>query len=144
MNSNDRFVRWQSVLRDHVSFVNNLLLTISVAVVGFLISILAEKDFYPHCGEKVLFTMGLITIFTSIICGLISTISRLIDFRTTLDKIKNEINHSSKEGLQDQKELIKLYGAVTWVFLYSQIGTLILGSIFLIIAFSSIYNDKLF
>lgn len=144
MNSNDRFVRWQSVLRDHVSFVNNLFLTISVAIVGFLISILSEKDFYPHCGQKTLFTIGLITIFISIICGFILTISRLVDFRTTLGKIKSEINNSSQEVLKDQKESMILYGSVTWFFLYSQIVTLIVGSIFLAITFCSIYNDKLF
>ena len=144
MNNNERFIRWQSVLRDHVSFVNNLFLTISIAIVGFLISMLAEKDFHPHCEEKALLTIGLVAIFISIICGLVTTISRLIDFRTTLEKIKNEINDSSKEGLQDQKESMKLYGAVTWFFLYSQIITLLVGSICLAITFSLIYNDKLF
>lgn len=144
MLSNERFIRWQSVLRDHVSFVNNLFLTISVAVVGFLISMLAEKDFHPHCEEKALFTIGLVAIFISIICGFVTTITRLIDFRTTLEKVKNEINDSSKEGLQGQKETMKLYGTVTWFFLYSQIITLIVGSVCLAITFSLIYNGKLF
>ena len=144
MHSNERFIRWQSVLRDHVSFVNNLFLTISVAIVGFLISMLAEKDFHPHCEEKGLLTIGLVAMFISIICGLVTSISRLSDFRTTLEKIKNEITDSSKEGLQDQKEAMKLYGAVTWFFLYSQIITLIVGSLCLAVTFSLIYNDKLF
>lgn len=144
MSNDDRFVRWQSVLRDHISFVNNLFLTISVAIIGFLISMMAENEFHPLSGQKVLFTTGLIITFVSIICGFVATISRLIDFRVTLEKIKGEINGSSKGDLKNQKNSMKLYGAVTWLFLYSQIITLTLGSILLSIAFISIYNEKLF
>jgi hypothetical protein len=60
-----------------------------------------RKGFQPQFEEKALLTTGLIATFISIICGLVTAISRLIDFRTTLEKIKNEINESSKEVLQD-------------------------------------------
>jgi len=144
MNSNDRFVRWQSVLRDHVSFLNNLLVTISIGVIGFLILMLNEKEFVPLCGQKVFFTSGFLLVFISSLCGLVTTIFRLIDFRTTLGKIKSEANKSSQTDLNDQKDAMKLYGAVTWFFLFSQVVTVTIGSLSLIIAFCSIYYDKLF
>ncbi len=144
IGSDERFVRWQAILANHVSFVNNLFLTISIAIVGSLISVLGESEFEPICVSKLFFTAGLFTIFVSTVFGFAVTISRLVDFRKTVKKIKSEANGSSKTELHEQKEQMKLYGKITWCSLYIQIGTMILGSLLLAAAFISIYNDKLF
>lgn len=144
IGSDERFVRWQAVLANHVSFVNNLFLTISIAIVSVLISMLGESEFKPICASKLFFTAGLFTIFISTVFGFFVTISRLVDFRKTVKKIKSEKTGSSQEVLDEQKQQMKLYGKITWCSLYIQIGAMFLGSLFLVVAFACIYNEKLF
>jgi len=143
MKNNDRFIRWQEVLREHVTFLNNLLLTISVGVVGFCISLLNQDNFNPFCYTKFLFTFGLVLTFISILLGFGTAWNRLLDFRKTVEKIKNELN-GSYNYLDETKELMELYGKRTWYLFYLQIGTLFVGVLFLILAFSGIFYTKLF
>jgi len=143
MQKNDRFIRWQEVLREHVTFLNNLLLTISFGVVGFCISLLIQDNFNPFCYTKYLFTFGLGITFISILLGLGTALNRLLDFRKTVEKIKNE-SRGSYHDLGETKELMELYGKRTWYLFYLQIGTLFVGVLFLILAFSGIFYTKLF
>jgi len=99
INSNERFIRWQGILREHVTFINNLLMTIAIAVVGYLISLLNEVTFNPIDNKKILFTTGLTLTFISICLGLATTISRLLDFKATLKKIKIELEKKSSDEL---------------------------------------------
>ena len=144
INSNERFVRWQTVLRDHLTFLNNLLLTISIGVVGFLLSFLRDPSFKPmHC-DKFFFTAGLILSFLSISFGIITGFSRLIDFRSTVKKIKKELIGDSFSEITDLKERIGLYSKFTWWIFYFQTGFMLLGIISLFGAFSLIFSEKLF
>ena len=142
--NNDRFVRWQQVLREHVTFLNNLLLTISIGITGFLLSLLNAPSFTLTCCQKIFFTFGLIVLFISIISGLTASLSRLLDFRTTVKKIKNEIKNSSASEIDDMKELMELYKKTTWFLFYTQIITFFIVTISLSIAFFMIYSNKLF
>lgn len=144
INSDERFVRWQTVLRDHLTFLNNLLLTISIGVVGFLLSLLKDPSFNPVCCEKFFFTSGVILTFLSILLGIATGFSRLIDFRETVKKIKKELKGDSFSEIADLKERIGLYSKFTWWLFYFQSGFLIFGIISLLIAFCAIYGDKLF
>ncbi len=141
INSNERFVRWQNILREHVSFLNNLLLTISFGILGFIFSLLNNKNFNPNCCQKIFFTFGLLTLLFSIIFGTGTIFSRLFDFRTTLNKIKSELNNKS---VTDYKTLMKVYQKTTWCLLYLQILTLLISTVSITISLISIFNEKLF
>jgi len=144
MDNNERFIRWHAVLRDQLTFLNSLLLTISVGIIGYVFSLLNSQDFNLICCQKVFFTFGIILIFISFLMGLLTAISRLLDFRTTVKKIREETKSSDQGDLKELKELMDLYGKTTWIFFYSQIITFGIGTINLIIAFCWIYKDKLF
>jgi len=141
---NDRFVRWQTILRVQVSFINNVLITISIAITGFIISLIGDPEFNLICCQKIFFTFGLLLVFASIWFGLIAAISRLKDFKTTLKKIKSEKEGIALSELEEMKELMARYGKITWFLLYSQIITLCFGTINLTIAICWIYHEKLF
>lgn len=144
INSNDRFVRWQAILREHVTFLNNLLITISVAVFGFLITLLKDPLFIPTGNSKLLFTIGFILILLSIVFGLIASFFRLKDFRTTLTKIKTEIKKDGTTDLEILKIWMDLYGKVTWILLYSQFWVFLFGIFSLLLGLFTIYYNKLF
>ena len=144
INSNERFVRWQTVLREHLTNMNNLLLTIAIGSVGFLVSLLKDPDFKPVCCEKIFFSTGLILLFLSVLTGIATGLSRLRDFRTTVEKIKAEYKGDQFAVIDDLKEIMELYGKYTWRLFYTQIGTLTLGIILLVVAFGLIFFEKLF
>ena len=144
INSNERFVRWQNTLRQHFTSLNNLLLTISIGVVGFSLALLNNNHFIPEHCEKFFFTTGLILTFLSIIIGIGTGLSRLIDFKLTVRKIKTDITKSSFGEVEELKELMKVYGKVSWYLFYTQIALLGFGIVSLLIAFTVIYGEKLF
>jgi len=143
INSDERFTRWQQVLREHFSYLNNLILTFSIGVLAFLMSLLNDEDFSPNCCQKIFFSTGVILSFISIFFGLATSLCRLLDFRTTVRKIKKEINKDNSE-LAELKNLMDIYGKSTWNLFYSQIASFFLAVISLTIAFLMIFQDKLF
>jgi hypothetical protein len=142
MDNKERFIRWQAILRDQLTFLNSLLLTTSIGILCFVFSLLKNPQFNIQGCHKVLFSSGLILIFLSALIGLFTALNRLCDFRITTQKIKSEGNGSG--NLESLKELMKMYGKVTWTLFYSQIITKILGVISLFIALCLEYQDKLF
>lgn len=129
INSADRFIRWQTNLRNQVSFTNNLLLTFSVGILGFIFNILADDKMTFDCISRHQIDVGLILILFSVIIGVLTNISRIIDFRLTLKKIKLELE---KEGNLDKIKWLKnTFGNITWLLFYGQILTLTIGFIYL-------------
>jgi hypothetical protein len=143
INSNDRFIRWQQILREQLTYLNNILLTFSVATLGFLFSLLTEDNFVPTCYQKLFFTFGLIMIFLSIFIGLATSFSRLFDFRTTLKKIKNETSGNHAD-IEEQKQLKDMYSKSTWNLFYGQSILFVLGVLTLTVAFVMIYKHKIY
>jgi|SRR5690625_291108 len=141
INSNDRFIRWHSNLRQQVTFTNNLLLTISIGITGFIFNLLNNISLNLICYNKQLFKIGLILTILSITLGVLTNISRIIDFRYTLKKIKKELENET--DLSKLKSIKKVFGNITWFLFYSQILTLFIGIILLSIGLFDMYNDKL-
>lgn len=139
----DRFVRWQNVLREHLTFLNNLVLTFSIGIIGFIISLLDNKDFIPTCCQKIFLTSGLILTFLSLVLGFFTSFSRLYDFRTTVKKIRNEMTSNFSEQSFLNK-LMDIYKKTTWALFYSQIIVFCIAIFSLIIFFLMKYNEKLF
>jgi hypothetical protein len=131
-----RFVRWQAVLREHVTFVNNMLLVTGIGIIASLIALLDSKEFSPLGYQKFFFTGGLILAFKSVAIGIAMAASRLQDFRATVKKTKG--------GSSESKADTDFYGQRTWLLFYIQGILFLVSAIFLAIALSWIYNEKLF
>lgn len=142
MFKNDRFVRWQGALRDQLTFLNNLLTTIVVAVIGFSVSYLGHGDFKLDGIKKFLFTSGLIALMISVLLGISVGYSRLKDFRYTLLKLKDEKTTKDRRLLLKNK--MKFYGDLTWNLFYSQLLFSFMGLLLLSIAFLIIFQNELF
>jgi len=143
INSNDRFVRWQSVLREHLTFLNNLILTFSVGATGFILSLLQNERFTPTACQKIFFTAGVIFTFISLALGFATAFSRLHDFRATVRKIRNDLKKDYTEH-DYLKKMIDIYKKTTWALFYIQIGTFCISGFSFTISFLMIYSDKLF
>ena len=141
IDSNDRFIRWHSNLRKQVTFTNNLLLTISIGITGFIFNLLNNVSLNINCHNKQLIKVGLILTILSITLGVMANISRIIDFRYTLKKIKKELEKET--DLSKLKSMRKVFGNITWFLFYCQVLTLLIGIILLSVGLFSLYNDKL-
>mgnify|MGYP004702830613 CR=1 FL=1 len=141
INSEDRFVRWHSNLRQQVTFTNNLLLTISIGITGFIFNLLNTENLDLNCCNKQLIKIGLIITIISIILGVLANISRIIDYRFTLKKIKKELEIGT--DLTKLKSLKKVFGNITWFLIYSQILSLLSGIIILSFGLFDLYSNKL-
>lgn len=141
IGSNERFVRWQTALRDYVTFFNNLLLTLGLGILGFIFSSLNDSKFELKCLQKFFFTSSLIILIISMAIGIFACLSRISDFRTTLKKINKELN---SEDFQREKNLMDIYGKTTWCLFYIQIYTFLISIIFLTTSLIILYNEKLF
>lgn len=141
INSNERFVRWQTVLREQLSFLNNLLLTISIGIAGFLLSLLKTNEFSPVCIGKLFFTAGMLSVSLSILLGISTAYSRLMDYRWTVKKIATELKGGA--DLSRLKKLMKRYEKLTWCLFDLQIISFGFSILFLLIAFYVFYSEKL-
>ena len=105
----ERYIRWQEYRMTQLSFTINLFLGFAVASIAYVIKLKLEQK--PHGNidlELVIFLFGI-----SALLGIFATISKLLDYRFTADKIKssNCINVF----------IAKHCGKFTWGFFWSQI-----------------------
>ncbi|SKC47021.1 hypothetical protein [Ohtaekwangia koreensis] len=135
-NYKSRFIRWQGVLREHLTFTNNMILVTGIGIIASLVALLDSKDFIPTSCQKIFFTGGMLFDFISVTFGMAVAASRLQDFRETLRKIKSK-------GLEQSRNT-DFYGNRTWWLFYLQFGFFAGGAILLTIAFGMIYQTKLF
>ncbi|AUD04042.1 hypothetical protein [Spirosoma pollinicola] len=143
-----RFNRWHDKQMDYLSFSINLVFTITIGVVSFVIS---QKDLWakPHVIETSLLYRGtLVLLGLSATVGVGAVMARLLAFRYTKDKVKvrwnikrNTSNLTQEKRLVYKNELTKLAKriliceAYIWPLFYSQVGLLLLAIWSLIVFF---------
>lgn len=140
LNSNERFVRWQNNLRNQVSTTNNLLLLISIGVLGYFFSLISKDNFSIDCENKIIFRLGIVFLIISILIGTLTNISRTIDFKLTLKKIKKELEKD--KNLEELKFWKNTFGKITWFLFYSQIVILFFSLLFLGTSLYNLYSFK--
>lgn len=115
MPTNERFVRWQATLREHLSYAVNLFLTFSVAALGYGFSLVRDKTFIPVGCVRCLFLMSLFLLWASIVLGMLCVLNRLRDFRGTAQRVRGVVDKSIPE-----KEYLDRLGEITWNLFYCQ------------------------
>jgi len=135
---NGRFQRWQKIAIDQLGYALNLLLTLTVAALGYWFVLLTNKEFIPGSSAKCIMVLSLLALGFSAICGLACVVNRLRDFRGTAKRARND---SSPET--PTKEYLDGLGRATWVLFYSHIVSFALGVVLLATALLLTYGGKL-
>jgi len=144
MSKNDSFVRWQDIFLKQLGFTTNLIFTINIAVIGFLVSKITDKDFILLCNGKALFTIGLFILILSFISGVIINLTRLYDFKLTARTARIREKDTNDSGLNDLRQTTKCIGKATWIIFKIQITLFGLGFASILISFIIMYSEKLF
>jgi|HubBroStandDraft_6_1064221.scaffolds.fasta_scaffold463433_2 hypothetical protein len=117
MNDNQRFVRWQAILREQLSYAINLFLAFSVATLGYGLNLLRDQAFAPPVGRtRCLFWFSLVALWASSVLGGGCVINRLRDFRGTARRARGAVGNDSA-----QKEYLDALGKLTWRLFYWQV-----------------------
>ena len=137
----NRFIRWQQLTIDQLSFTNNLFIGINLGFLSFFVS----QTGILFCGHYWLFTLqifSLLSLMISFIAGIMTVLNRLRDFRLTQTLVKNKkfkfendhniVKHSDIESINLIIVLDKLLsdelGQRTWSLLKWQIWTFVIGT----------------
>lgn len=133
---NDRFVRWQKIAIDQLSYAVNLVFTLTVAALGYWFTLLKDNCFTPGCPARFAFLLSFVILTLSAICGLACVFNRLRDFRGTAKRARNAADAPAQDELRG-------LGAITWGLFYTQIFSFALGVAAIATALLLTYGSKL-
>jgi hypothetical protein len=131
ISGNESFVRWQNITITQLGYTINLILALTIAVLGFLVSFMLNKDFVSVLvlWQKYLFLIALLSLGVSFILGILCIVSRLCDFRMTTKIARKRENAVNKEELEHYRIQSRELGQKTWHLFWWQIGTFAIGVI---------------
>jgi len=133
----DRFPRWQGIAIEHLRYAINLYLGLSVATLGFEVSLLLNPSFEPgSCLQRVSLFVSMIALALSIAVGSSAVFTRLNDFRLTMQLARGNA------GPEVRTEANR-WSSATWYLFYLQLGSFCVGILLAVMRFGSLAADKL-
>ncbi len=138
----ERFVRWQRYTLNQLTFVLNMFFGLAVGAVAFSFTLLRDKEFLLVGCPKFLFKIAIISLCLSVFSSCAAVISRLMDYRYTARKIRNDKNSEFEESTV-YKYKSKFFGDLTWRLFWIQTVTLCIGLLGLMVGVFSAYGDRI-
>ncbi len=128
-------MRWQKITIDQLGGVCNLILTFSVASLGYLFSLLKGTTFSSNY-SRVWWIVSFLFISAAAILGLLTTVNRLKDFRCTAQRARSH-------GKNPEKAYVDKLGERTWILFRWQVAMFAIGVVSIGIDSLSLFGSKL-
>ncbi len=136
--SNDRpFVRWQRITLTQLGIVNATVLSLATAALGFGLTQGSSVSGYDLCALR----SGVVLLVASVVLAVWCALTRLSDFRKTMQIVRLEEKLCSderceecKENLARWKKQTRKLGKRTWCLLRWQLVTFAGGAVLLLVA----------
>ena len=122
---NPRFVRWQGRTITQLGFVNNTVLVLTTASLGFAV----DRD--VGGASQCFLWLGILLLGTSVFLALRCAWNRLCDFRETAQLAKGEMRLVEEAELRRKT---KERGECTWRLLKGQLLSFGIGALFVVVA----------
>lgn len=143
MTRHERLEKWEDRRRTQLSVTNNLLLTFGIAICGYVIDKLITGEVPKNC----LLVVGLYASAASVFFGTLMSVTRLLDYRYTVKKIRledkdlaEETDETKKAEIRQKMTCYKLVaqklGTASWTMLWLQMGAILLSILLLSIFIS--------
>lgn len=126
-DSLESFIRWQAILREQLTFANNLILTFAVASLGFVLTLLQNDPAKALCTLWAEF-FAAIFLTASILFGIALVVNRLKDFRTSTRIAKQREAGANDAQLETDRITAEQLGGRTWCLFWWQIATFTMGA----------------
>ncbi|BBO81569.1 hypothetical protein DSCO28_21350 [Desulfosarcina ovata subsp. sediminis] len=140
----EAFIRWQGRSLDYLSYAINLILTFSVAGIGFEAKLLSEDTFSPIGFAKPVFMSSIAFFILAGAVGFACIINRIKDFKDTAAIARKKTKDEYDAELLELRELVGILGKNTRRYFNWQSSLFCTAVILLIISFSLMYQHKLF
>lgn len=127
-DSRERFVRWQAYTTAQMSVVVALLGALSLAGLGFSVSLAQDQAFKPVGSHAVAFLAASLLFFLATLFSVGANLTRLIDFRLTAAKVRAGSTAVPPTFLGAG---VKCYSKATWFLVWSTVLSLLFAVIFL-------------
>lgn len=142
MDKKSTYSKWENHRISQLSFINNLVIGLSIALIGFVFDFIKPSNIIFNCIQKFLIWIGVLLIIASVIIGLLVAINRLEDFRLTA-KIARNREKNNRENIQADRNVAKIMGKKTWNGFVWQIVTFGVSFLCFSITILIEYWDKL-
>jgi len=137
MNRNNEpqgsYIRWQVIRLTQLGYALNLVLSFTIAILGFQMHLLLDQHDFLGCWEKILFVLSQGLLLVSGIFGILCVLNRLADFRTTGDAAKAREHGDPNHELDELRARYTKLGKRTWLFFGWQVACFSLGVMFTIV-----------
>ena len=127
-------IRWRSQTIEQFGYALNLILGLSVAAIGFELSLLLSKEFKWTGWQNCLFVISMLSLLLSVAVGLWCVVNRLRDFRATTKTARDREDGVSDLELQPLRTLTRTLGKGTWLLFWWQISAFGAGILLLVLA----------
>lgn len=138
------FIRWQTLSINHLTYSINLILILSIALLGYASNALANIDFSQNCFSRVFLDLGLLNLILSLVTGIWANLNRLTDFRVTAQIARRRELGESVDDLDNSRDLSRQRGHRTWLLFRLQVGLFLLAFLCLLFSFVNQYKEKIF
>ncbi|WP_340158744.1 hypothetical protein [uncultured Maribacter sp.] len=122
MDKKSTYNKWENHRITQLSFINNLVIVLSVALIGYVFDFIKPSNIILNCTQKFFFWVGLLLIIVSVFVGILTAINRLEDFRLTA-KIARNREKNNREKIKADRNQAKIIGKKTWCQFVWQIAT---------------------
>ena len=128
-DGNPRFVRWQGRLIAQLGFVNNTVLVLTTASLGFAVS-------RESCGwQRCMRWLGILCLAASVCLALWCALNRLCDFRQTVRLARGQLSVADETKVRRKN---RDRGELTWTLLRLQLVTFAVGAILAAVALAEL------
>jgi hypothetical protein len=140
---NKRIVRWDAYRVNFLSFIINLILTLTGGSLIFWYSVLKDERAY-FCNLWLLISGMLLAL--SFFFGIATMLNRLCDFRLTVKKIRFEKVDFQRNAIQPSRQVKELkrrtkeIGDRTYLLLCFQVGLFAIGNMIIFLSILTAYN----
>lgn len=142
MSYKNSYIRWQDRRIEEFGKAINLLLSLSLAAIGFVIAKILDEDFeFSNYFNLSIILIGISILLISVISLLCLIYNRLNSIRTTA-KIARKRETRQLEGINILRNRVNMRDKCTWILWKLSIFCFILGNLFIIIGFIMEINNK--
>ena len=137
------FVRWQAITIGQLTYATNLIFGLSVATLGFQVSLLLNEHFKPISWQKCVFSFSLLLLSASVCLGVWLVINRLKAFRATMKAARKREQGAPEEDIEPYRVIYRKLDKKTWHLFWWQIGAFGFGAILTVLSIFASTIDKL-
>jgi hypothetical protein len=132
----DAGVRWRKIAIDQLGYALNLILTFTIAALGYCFVLLKDNGFTPDSPAKHSLLLSILLLAASALSGLSCVLIRLLDFRGTARRASNHLKAPTKEA-------VRVLDQTTWWLFSVHLAAFALGVAALAATLLLTYGGKL-